>query len=281
METLQTNFQALLEHLSSREKKNLVIAGAVSREVLSFCEMAGALCNFILVGEEAKFRELKPGFNLPEESYRFIPANDSKTQSLLAVKAVAEGRGNLLMKGSVKTGDLMKAALSKETGLGRDRLLSHILTLEKPRGGFLLVTDGGMVIAPTLDEKIGILENALEISRGLGVHKPRIWLDSLSDANLADAGQISLRAQEGRFGEVEILFSRDPDYFPEHFDIALLPGLEAGNITGKTLMYLCRLNGGLLVAGARVPIVVTSRADTAQTRFNSLVLCLYLSGSMG
>lgn len=275
METPLPNFKALSEYLSSREKKTLVIAGATGSEVLNFCELAQDICRFILIGETEKFKACP----LPPESYRFIAADDSKTQSRLAVEEVAAGRGDLLMKGSVKTGDLMKAALSKEFGLGRDRLLTHILALEKPQGGFWLITDGGMVIEPALEEKCGIIDNAVEAARGLGVDVPKIWLNFLSENAACDAGQIDIMARDGRWGAVEILASRDPDYFPSDFDIVVAPGLEGGNITGKGLMYLGRLTGGLMVAGAKVPIVVTSRVDNAITRFNSLALCLFLSGN--
>jgi len=243
--------------------------------------MASDFCNFILVGEEEKFAGLKEQAALPEGCYSTVWADDSKTQSRLAVSAVSSGKADLLMKGSVKTGDLMRAVLDKEYGLSKGSLLSHLIIPEKPGGGFMLVSDGGMVISPGLEEKIGITENAVETARGLGIKVPKVWFNFLSPEQAVQALELSFLAQKGRFGEVKIFFDPSPEYFPPDFDIAVVPSLEAGNLAGKSLMYLAGLNSAMMVAGARVPIIVTSRVDKATTRFNSLVLCLYLAGKTG
>ena len=213
-----------------------------------------------------------------------------------AVDLIKEGKGNALMKGGINTGDLLKAVVNKETGIGLGTLMSHIGVFECPAYDRLLfITDGGMVPTPDLEQKSYILKNALHFMHGLGYERPNAALIAAAEAvnpkltDTTDADTLAKRAMGGEFGaciaEGPISFdlaisaeSARLKGFDSQIcgktDLMVVPNMVTGNVLGKSLMYM----GGAIMAGcilgAKVPIVLTSRGATTQEKMLSMALAL-------
>ncbi|MDR2167916.1 MAG: phosphate butyryltransferase [Clostridiales bacterium] len=213
-----------------------------------------------------------------------------------AVSLIKEGRGDVLMKGGIATGDLLKAVVNRENGIGLGGLMSHIAAFECPNYHKLLfITDGGMVPNPDLEQKAQILTNALRFMRSLGYNNPKVAALAAAESvnpkmpETAEAAELMRRAAAGEFGActLEGPISFDLAISPESAalkgyesqisgktDLMLTPNIAAGNILGKTLIYLANSTMAGCILGAKVPIILTSRGATTQEKLLSLALAL-------
>jgi phosphate butyryltransferase len=209
---------------------------------------------------------------------------------------VHEGEADGLMKGKVSTPGLLKAVLNKKYNLRTDRLLSHIALMEIPSyHKLLLFTDGGMVITPNLEQKVGILLNGVQVMQGIGVQRPKVAvLAAIEKVNAdmpetVDAEKLVQMARRGELGKVEVEgpMAMDIAMSPEAArlkgfesqisgdpDILLMPNISAGNISAKALWHLAGAKIAGLIVGARKPIVLLSRSDDAVTKLNSIALAV-------
>ena len=213
-----------------------------------------------------------------------------------AVELIKAGKGSALMKGGIATGELLKAVVCKEKGIGLGTLMSHIAAFECPKYDRLLfVTDGGMVPAPELEQKAAILKNALYFLHGLAYEKPNVAALAAAEAvnpkqvDTTDAAALAERAAAGEFGScvVEGPISFDLAISEESAalkgyasqisgktDLMLAPNIATGNVLGKALIYM----GGALMAGcilgAKVPIILTSRGASTEEKMLSMALAL-------
>ena len=216
-----------------------------------------------------------------------------------AVALVDSGEAEGVMKGKVSTPDLLKAVLNKKYNLRTERLLSHIALLEVPTyHKFLMVTDGGMVIQPTLEQKIGILKNGVEMMQKLGIGRPKVAvLAAIEQVNpdmveTVDAKTIVEMARRGDLGEVDVEgpMAVDIAFSPEAArvkgvetrisgdpDILLVPNVACGNIFAKGLWHLAGAKIAGLILGARCPVILLSRSDNAVTKLNSIALAVVTS----
>ena len=226
--------------------------------------------------------------------YEILPAETDQQAAAEAVRAVVEERADLLMKGLVSTSTLLKEVLKEKGGLLRGNLLSHLLVVEKKDGTFVGVTDGGMNIAPDLEQKAAIIENSVRFFRSLGVNRPKVAVLSAIEmvnrdmSSTVDAAVLTKMGQRGRFGDcvVEGPLSLDLSVNPEaceikglkgseingNADILLVPEIVGGNILGKSLVLFAGLQSGGLITGASCPILLMSRADSAREKLNAILL---------
>ncbi|MGN7410030.1 bifunctional enoyl-CoA hydratase/phosphate acetyltransferase [Sporosarcina sp. SAFN-010] len=217
----------------------------------------------------------------------------------LAVDAVSSGNAQVLMKGNLPTAALMKVALRKEAGLRTGNVLSHVAAFEIPGFNKLyFVTDSAMSITPDLQVKVQIIQNAVTVARACGIDVPVVVplaaVESVNPAMQAtlDAASLTMMNQRGQLKNcvVEGPMALDNAISPEaaqhkglsgpaagKADILVAPNLEAGNILYKSLTYFARAKVGGIIQGASAPIVVTSRADNAETKLHSLALALLVS----
>jgi phosphate acetyltransferase len=252
---------------------------------------AKGLITPILVGPEAKIREVaaKGGHDLA--GVRIVDAQHSHEAAAKAVALVRQGEAELLMKGSLHTDELLGAVVARETGLRTARRISHVFIMDVPTyHKVLIITDAAINIAPTLEDKADICENAIDLAISLGVARPKLailaavetinskmpaTLDAAALCKMADRGQIKGAALDGplafdnaissdaaRIKGIKSEVAGDPD-------ILLAPDLEAGNMMAKQLSFLANADSAGLVLGARVPIVLTSRADSVRARIAS------------
>ena len=247
----------------------------------------------ILIGDAAEINRLREhlGFAHPCE---IIDEPDAEKASRIGVDLVNRGEADLIMKGILDTKVLLKAVVNSETGIKASKLLSHVGIVSFP--GFdrvLFVTDGAMNIAPGAEEKILILENAVSLAHSLGYECPKVGIvSSVEKVNPKIASTVDAEAIKAHYAEfppqgflvdgpfaVDNLVSEDSvrhkgilSPVAGKADILLFPNLDAGNVFYKTSVFLGHAEAAGLVIGAKVPIVLTSRADSAETKSNSIAL---------
>jgi phosphate acetyltransferase/phosphate butyryltransferase len=256
----------------------------------------GNLIAPIFIGPEAKIRGTAAAAGLDLAPYRLIPATHSHEAAAKAVAMARTGEVEALMKGSLHTDELMHEIVARQTGLATERRISHVFVMDVPTYPRpLFITDAAINITPDLDDKRDIVQNAIDLARLLGVEMPRVallsavetvtpklpsTLDAAALCKMADRGQITGGILDGplafdnAISEEAAKIKSIASPVAGKADILLVPGLEAGNILVKQLGYLAGAQSAGIVLGARVPIVLTSRADTALARMASCAVAL-------
>jgi len=260
---------------------------------------AAGLIRPIYVGPAARIAEVaaKAGINLG--SAEIVDAPHSHAAAEKAVALVREGRAELLMKGSLHTDELLGAVVARDSGLRTARRVSHAFIMDVPTyHKVLVVTDGAINIAPTLEDKVDICQNAIDLAISLGVKQPKVALlaavetvtskmpatiDAAALCKMAERGQITgalldgplafdnaISAEAARTKGIKSEVAGDPD-------ILMVPDLEAGNILAKLLTFLANADSAGLVLGARVPIILTSRADSVRARIASCAVAMLVA----
>lgn len=255
----------------------------------------------ILVGPEARIRSIaaQEGLDISELPIRDTP--HSHASAAQAVALVKQGEAALLMKGSLHTDELMREVVAAGTGLRTGRRLSHVYMMEVPlHPRMLLVTDAAINIAPNLEEKRDIIQNAIDLALLLGISQPKVailaavetvnpampsTLDAAALCKMAERGQISGGILDGPLAfdnAVSIAAAQQKGIISEvagRADILMVPDLEAGNMLAKQLTFLAGADAAGLVMGASVPIILTSRADNEKTRIASCSVAVLVARS--
>lgn len=225
--------------------------------------------------------------------FELVDGNEEESVAR-AVLRVREGGASLLMKGMVPTGTLMRSVLRREGGVRGGGFLSHVGAFVLPgREGFYLLTDAALNIAPTLEEKAKIVTNALGVAQALGMPRRVVAclcaVEQPTERMPATMDAVALSRMQWNNAEVSGPLALDVALFEDlaehkgikdatagHCNILLAPNIEAGNVLYKSLTLLCSAQMAGIIVGAQVPIVLTSRSDSAQTKLRSIVLGAYL-----
>jgi phosphotransacetylase len=286
-------YERLLERCKGKEPIPTAVAHPCEESALTGAIDAGkiGLIQPILVGPAAKIGEVAKKAGIDLGKARIVDAPHSHASAAKAVELVRQGEAELLMKGSLHTDELLSAVVAKETGLRTGRRISHVFLMDVPTyHKVLLVTDAAINIAPALEEKADICQNAIDLARSLGLEQPKVailaavetvtskmpaTIDAAALCKMADRGQIrgalldgplafdnAISKQAAETKGIRSEVAGDPD-------ILLVPDLEAGNILAKLLSFLASADSAGLVLGARVPVILTSRADTVRARIAS------------
>ena len=248
----------------------------------------------ILVGPESKIRAIAEEFGIDLHGIRIVNARHSHDSAAIAVSLVRTGDAEALMKGSLHTDELMGEVVSRANGLRTSRRISHVFVMEVPTYHRpLLITDSAINIAPTLEDKVDIIQNAIDLAHIIGIPEPKVailsavetvnpkiqsTLDAAALCKMADRGQIKGGILDGPLAfdnAVSIIAAKTKGIksaVAGHAEILVVPDLESGNMLAKQLEYLANALTAGIVLGTRVPIVLTSRADTAETRIASCVI---------
>ena len=248
----------------------------------------------LLVGPADRIEESATANHLDLDKLQIINVPNSNAAAARAVELIREGRAEILMKGSLHTDELMAAVVSREAGLRTGRRISHVFVMDVPTyHKVLIVTDGAINIAPTLEDKVDICQNAIDLAISLGLEKPKVailaavetvnskmpaTLDAAALCKMAERGQIkgaildgplafdnAISKQAAETKGIRSTVAGDPD-------ILLAPDLEAGNILAKLLSFLANADSAGMVLGARVPVILTSRADSVRSRIASCAI---------
>jgi phosphate butyryltransferase len=249
------------------------------------------LCRFVLVGSKETI--LNQANQVKLANYEVVIASDEVKAAYLAMQLIHEGNADILMKGHISTDVLLKAVLNKEKGLRTKNFLSHLAVLETHEKAFLGVTDCGMNIRPNLKEKATIINNAVDFFHLLGFAKPKVGILSANEkANSKIEPYINSKEliQMSKKGDIKGSIVYGPIAFDlaisrrarqikkvsnkifSNADILLVPDIVCGNSLLKALIYCADFPSGGIVLGAKCPIVLLSRADTAQEKLNSMLL---------
>jgi phosphate butyryltransferase len=247
----------------------------------------------VLIGDAAKIREICKEAGLSVGDAEIIDISDDAAGARKAAALVAEGGAQILMKGKLQTADLLRAVVNKELGLLTGEIMSHVGLFQIPTyHKLMIITDGGMVISPDIDQKMKILDNAAAVMRKLGVEEPKAAALCATETEnpkmqaTVDAAELKRRWQAGQIKNcvVEGPISFDLMYDKEsaavkgynspvsgEADICLLPDMTAGNLVAKTFYVAAGAMMAGLVVGAKAPIVLVSRGATAAEKYWSLV----------
>lgn len=250
----------------------------------------------ILIGPQSRIRATALQAGLDLGSWTIIDTPHSHASAERAVALVREGGAAALMKGSLHTDELMAAVVAKEGGLRTARRLSHVFVMDVPTyAKLLLITDAAVNILPSLDDKADIIANAIELAQALGIATPKVailsavetvtaklpsTIEAAALCKMAERGQIKGGLLDGPLAfdnaiskEAARTKGIDSEVAGDA-DILLVPDLEAGNMLAKTLTFLGGADAGGVVLGARVPIVLTSRADSGAARMASCAIAV-------
>jgi phosphotransacetylase len=292
-ETGTGKYEKLLERCRALEPIPTAVAHPCEETALSGAIEAGAkkLITPILVGPTARIKEIAKKAAVELGKTQIVDAPHSHAAADTAVELVRTGQAELLMKGSLHTDELLGAVVSRETGLRTARRISHVFIMDVPTyHKVLIVTDAAINIDPTLEDKLDICQNAIDLAVSLGVEKPKVailaavetvnsrmraTIDAACLCKMAERGQITGGVLDGPLAfdnaiskeaatvkGIKSEVAGDPD-------ILLTPDLESGNILAKQLSFLANADSAGLVLGAKVPIILTSRADSVRSRIAS------------
>ena len=245
----------------------------------------------ILVGPRAKIEAVAAQAKLDISGYELVDAPHSVAAAEAAVQLVREGRAELLMKGSLHTDELMGAVVKSATGLRTSRRISHCFIMDVPRlDRAIFVTDAAINIFPTMEDKMHIIQNAIDLAHSLGNEKPKVAILSAMETinpklqstieagalcKMADRGQITGGILDGPLALDNAIdldaakIKKIESPVAGKADILVVPDLEAGNMLAKSLSFMADADAAGIGLGARVPIILTSRADSVLTRLAS------------
>ncbi len=255
----------------------------------------------LLVGPAAKITAVAEKFKVDVSGLEIVDAPHSQAAAARAVELVREGRAEALMKGSLHSDELMGEVVKRDTGLRTARRISHCFVMDAPEyAEALIITDAAVNIAPTLDDKVHIVQNAIDLAHALGLAEVRVAILSAMETvnskvpstieaaalcKMADRGQITGGILDGPLAldnaisveAASIKGIRSP--VAGRANVLVAPDLEAGNMLAKSLSFLAGADAAGIVLGARVPIILTSRADTVTTRLASCAVASLVAQS--
>ncbi len=251
-----------------------------------------------LVGDEAQIRALAVKIGVDISTYPIIQADTEAKVAETGCIMCRTGGFQALMKGSLHTDELMKAAMNKDTGLRTSRRISHVFVMDTPAyARTLLITDAAINIEPELEDKIHIVQNSIDLAHALGIPNPKVallsavetvnpkiksTLDAAALCKMADRGQITGGILDGPLAFDTAVSAKAASIkklvspVTGQADILVVPDLESGNMLAKQLEYLGGAQLAGIVLGARVPAILTSRADSAETRLTSCAVAVLL-----
>ncbi|KAF2958949.1 phosphate butyryltransferase [Thermotoga sp. Ku-13t] len=279
-------------------RKKIVVAGSNDDVVLSALKMAleHSIVEPVLVGPEVETKALAERVGLDLSRCELIDCQKDQS-ARVAVEVVSE-RGELLMKGSVKTGDLMKVVLEDQYNLKTGSTITMVSVFDVPTYHKLLaISDAGMIIAPTLEQKIDMINVSVKVVKKLGIEKPKVaivgaievpnvkmpaTLDAAVLSKMSDRGQIKDCIVDGPFALDNAISKEAAEHkkiespVAGDADILIMPDIEAGNVLYKALVFFANATVASVILGARIPIVLTSRADSDRTKLYSIALAAIL-----
>jgi phosphate butyryltransferase len=290
------NLNELVEFARLRGHVKIAVAAGHDPDVIEALKQAKALnlADGIFVGDSEKIASLagRADFKIPEE--QLIHEADEAAAARKAIALIREGKASLLMKGKINTATLIRAVLDKEAGLRTGRLLSQVIVFQVPRFDRLMVmTDAAINIAPTLEQKAEICRNAIEVAHAIGIEKPNLAaLCALEFVNpempaTMDAAGLTLMNRRGQLtgsyieGPIALdvplsKFAADRKAIDsplvENTDIFVAPDIEAANILYRAILYFAQGESGGIVIGAKVPLILLSRAESPETKIRSIAI---------
>lgn len=293
---MSKNFDDLFSKLKEVSTKKVAVAVAQDKPVLEAIKKATELniAQAILVGDKEKIQEIAKAIDLDLSNYEIMDVKDPKKATLEAVKLVSSGHADMLMKGLIDTATFLRSILNKEVGLRTGKQMSHVAVFEiEGWDRLFFLTDVAFNTYPELKEKAAIINNAVSVAHACGIEKPKVGVvcpvevvnpnmpstvDAALLAKMSDRGQFKGCTVDGPFALDNAISLEAANHkgvkgeVAGKSDILMLPNIETGNVMYKTLTYFAPCKNGCLLVGTSAPVILTSRADTFETKVNSIAL---------
>jgi phosphate acetyltransferase len=300
MERRHTKYERLVERCKALSPTPTAVAHPCESSLRGAVEAAQlGLLAPILVGPREKIAMLAKQFSLDIAAYDIVDAPHSHAAAAEAVHLVREGKAEMLMKGSLHTDELMGAVVARETGLRTGSRISHCFVMDVPAlEQAIIITDAAVNIFPTLEDKVHIIQNAIGLAQALGKQQPKVAILSAMETvnpklpstieaaalcKMADREQITGGILDGPLAldnAINLTAARVKKIkspVAGQADILVVPDLEAGNMLAKSLSFLADADSAGIVLGARVPIILTSRADSLMSRLASCAVAVLVA----
>ena len=300
-----TNFEGLISRVKECSKKKVAVAVAQDDAVLEAVQAAKeqGIADAILVGDEEKIRAIAADLNIDLSDYEIINEPDNWQAALTAVKLAHDGVADMYMKGLIDTKSFLKSILDKEVGLRTGKALSHVAVFEvEGIEQLLFLTDVAFMTYPTLEDKVHIIENTVEVARACGLECPKVApLAAVEVVNpkmpaTVEAAELTKMNEEGKItgcvidGPLSMDIAIDPEAAAHkgalgrkvagNADILLFPDIHAGNLVYKTLVHTAKMQNGGILTGTKVPAILTSRSDSFQTKVYSIALAAVVAAGL-
>ena len=293
---MSKNFDDLLSKVQEFKRKKVSVAVAQDEPVLEAIKAAKeqGIADAILVGDKDKIKEIASSIGMDLTQFEVIHEPDAKKAALFAVQLVSSGRADMVMKGLVDTATFLRSVLNKEVGLRTGKIMSHVAVFEIE--GFdrlIFLTDAAFNTYPDLKAKIQIVQNSVSVAHACGIECPKVapvcavevvnpdmpaTVDASLLAKMSDRGQIKGCIVDGPLALDNALSEEAAHHkgitgpVAGKADIIMLPNIETANVMYKTLTYTSKSRNGGILVGTSAPVILTSRADSFETKVNSIAL---------
>lgn len=295
---MRQGFDEIIEKVKTCGRKKIAVAAAQDSAVLEAVKEASAqgIADAVLVGDETKIREIAASMQMDLSDYRIIDEPDMVQASLKAVKLAHDGEVDMYMKGLIDSKNFLKSVLDKEVGLRTGGPLSHTCVFEIPGiDRLLFLTDVAFMTYPTLEDKVNIIKNTVPVCYACGVEMPKVApLAAVEVVNpkmpvTVEAAELTRLCEEGQLpgcivdGPLSLDLAIDAEAAKHKgatgrkiqgdADILLFPDIHAGNLVYKAIVHMVPgVKNGCILTGTKVPVILTSRSDTFETKVNSIAL---------
>lgn len=302
---MSKSFDDLISKVSECSVKKVAVAVAQDSAVLEAVKAAKErnIAEAILVGDADKIKEIAASENMDLSGYEIIDEKDNYTAALKAVELVHTGKADMYMKGLIDTKSFLKSVLDKEVGLRTGKTLSHVCVFEiEGIDHLLFLSDVAFMTYPSLEEKVHIVENTVEVCHACGIPNPKVApLAAVEVVNpkmpvTVDAAELTKMCEEGKItgciidGPLSLDLAIDAEAAKHKnaedrkivgdADILLFPDIHAGNLVYKCLVHTAKVKNGNILTGTKAPVILTSRSDDFQTKVNSIALGAIVAESM-
>lgn len=295
---MKQGFEQVISKVKTYSMKKIAVAAAQDSAVLEAVREAKAqgIADAVLVGDEAKIREIAASIGMELEGYRIIDEPDMIQAALKAVKLAHDGEVDMYMKGLVDSKNFLKSVLDKEVGLRTGGPLSHVCVFDIPCiDRLLFLTDVAFMTYPTLEDKVNIIQNTIPVCKACGIETPRVAsLAAVEVVNpkmpvTVEAAELTKMCEEGKItgcvidGPLSLDLAIDAEAAKHKgatdrkiqgdADVLLFPDIHAGNLVYKAIVHMVPgVKNGCILTGTKVPVILTSRSDTFETKVNSIAL---------
>ncbi len=304
---MRQGFENIVSKVKECGKKKVAVSVAQDSAVLEAVKEAReqGIADAILVGDEALIREIAASIDMDLSAFEVINEPDVIQASLTAVKLAHEGKADMYMKGLIDTKNFLKSVLDKEVGLRTGGVLSHVAVFDIPTIDHLLyLTDVAFMTYPTLEDKVHIINNTVPVCKACGVSLPKVApLAAVEVVNpkmqaTVDAAELTKMCEEGKIegcivdGPLSLDLAIDAEAAKHKAatdrkiqgdaDILLFPDIHAGNLVYKAMVHtIPGVKNGCILTGTKVPVILTSRSDTFETKVNSIALAAVVAEELG
>lgn len=302
---MSKSFDDLISKVSECSVKKVAVAVAQDSAVLEAVKAAKErnIAEAILVGDADKIQEIAASENMDLSGYEIIDEKDDYTAALKAVELVHTGKADMYMKGLIDTKSFLKSVLDKEVGLRTGKTLSHVCVFEiEGIDHLLFLSDVAFMTYPSLEEKVHIVENTVEVCHACGISNPKVApLAAVEVVNpkmpvTVDAAELTKMCEAGKItgciidGPLSLDLAIDAEAAKHKnaedrkivgdADILLFPDIHAGNLVYKCLVHTAKVKNGNILTGTKAPVILTSRSDDFETKVNSIALGAVVAESM-